>query len=173
MCFPQSVCFTLTRLSPCSLYVTFPPAPPKATYIFFGDKGTSPESRWLRGSGPVPGPRHTEPPQRPTSWRLQHQRDPGSGGRVEPGLTLPCPLHHNVLERSHSLTLTFPVICVYQWRPTLSNNLMCPSHCCLTYRSHRAYLILVIELILPQKSDLNEGQGYTFPSNQWNPGMNI
>lgn len=111
----MSVCFDPNPLSPCSLYVTFPPAPPKATYIFFGDKGKVLDSRWLGGSGPVPGPCHTEPPQGPTSWRLRHQRGPGSGGWVEPGLTLPCPLHDNVWVRSHSLTLTFTVICVYQW----------------------------------------------------------
>lgn len=118
-----------------------------------------PESRWLRGSRAVSGPRHTEPPQRPTSWRLRHQRGRGSGGRVEPGLTLPCPLHHNVRVRSHSLTLTFLVICVYQW-PPLPNSLMCPSHCCLTHSSH--YLTLLMEFIKARRSDLKKGQGYTY-----------
>lgn len=105
--FPQSVCFDLTPLSPCSLYVTFSSSPTQSHVHFLWGQRHVPKSRWLRGSGPVPGPRHTEPPWRPTSWRQQHQRHAESGGQVEPGLTLPCPLHHNVWVRSHSLTLTF------------------------------------------------------------------
>ena len=106
------------------------PSPTQSHVHFLWGQRPVPESRWLRGFGPVLGLRHTEPPWRPMSWRLWHQRDGGSGGRAEPGLTLPCPLHHNVGVRSHSLALTFPVICTYQWRPaSLSNSLMCVSHC--------------------------------------------
>lgn len=89
----------------------FPSSTQSHVHFLWGQK-LVPGPRWLSGSGPVPGLRHAEPPQGPTSWGLQHQRGVGSGGRVEPGLTPLCPLHHNVWIRSHSLTRTFSVICI-------------------------------------------------------------
>lgn len=88
------------------------PSPTQSHVHFLWGQKLVPGPRWLSGSGPVPGLRHAEPPQGPTSWGLQHQRGVGSGGRVEPGLTPLCPLHHNVWIRSHSLTRTFSVICI-------------------------------------------------------------
>lgn len=88
------------------------PSPTQSHVHFLLGQKLVPGPRWLSGSGPVPGLRHAEPPQGPTSWGLQHQRGVGSGGRVEPGLTPLCPLHHNVWIRSHSLTRTFSVICI-------------------------------------------------------------
>lgn len=88
------------------------PSPTQSHVHFLWGQKLVPGTRWLSGSGPVPGLRHAEPPQGPTSWGLQHQRGVGSGGRVEPGLTPLCPLHHNVWIRSHSLTRTFSVICI-------------------------------------------------------------
>lgn len=88
------------------------PSPTQSHVHFLWGQKLVPGPRWLSGSSPVPGLRHAEPPQGPTSWGLQHQRGVGSGGRVEPGLTPLCPLHHNVWIRSHSLTRTFSVICI-------------------------------------------------------------
>lgn len=88
------------------------PSPTQSHVHFLWGQKLVPGPRWLSGSGPVPWLRHAEPPQGPTSWGLQHQRGVGSGGRVEPGLTPLCPLHHNVWIRSHSLTRTFSVICI-------------------------------------------------------------
>lgn len=88
------------------------PSPTQSHVHFLWGQKLVPGPRWLSGSGPVPGLRHAEPPQGPTSWGLQHQRGVGSGGWVEPGLTPLCPLHHNVWIRSHSLTRTFSVICI-------------------------------------------------------------
>lgn len=88
------------------------PSPTQSHVHFLWGQKLVPGPRWLSGSGPVPGLRHAEPPQGPTSWGLQHQRGVGSGGRVEPGLNPLCPLHHNVWIRSHSLTRTFSVICI-------------------------------------------------------------
>lgn len=88
------------------------PSPTQSHVHFLWGQKLVPGPRWLSGSGPVPGLRHAEPPQGPTSWGLQHQRGVGSGGRVEPGLTPLFPLHHNVWIRSHSLTRTFSVICI-------------------------------------------------------------
>lgn len=144
MSFPMSVCFWPP---PCSLYVTFIPAPPKATYIFFGDKSMSlnPADSMAVVQSQCRATLSASP-QGPTSWSQQHQRDPGSRGWVEPDLTLLRPLHHNVWVCSHSLTLTFSMICVYQWCPP-------PKH------THMSLPLLpdtqITQFMLVRKSDLN------------------
>lgn len=111
MRFP-SLFVLISPLSPCVPSMWPFPSPTQSHVHFLWGQKLVPGPRWLSGSGPVPGLRHAEPPQGPTSWGLQHQRGVGSGGRVEPGLTPLCPLHHNVWIRSHSLTRTFSVICI-------------------------------------------------------------
>lgn len=145
------------------------PSPTQSHVHFLWGQRHVPESCWLRSSGPVSGLRHTEPPQRPTSWRLQHQRDRGSGGQVEPGLTLLSPLHHNVRVRSHSLTLTFPVICVYQWRPLPSLTASCVPPTAAWHTDHTlSYLTVVREFILAQIFDLDKNvYEYSFLSLFW------
>lgn len=144
---PQSVCFGLTPLSPCSLYVTFPPAPPKATYIFFGDKGPVPESRWLGGSGPVAGPRHTEPPRRPTSCRPRHQRARRVREQSRTWFNPPVPFASQCAGTFPLLNPHFPPWYAYinDQPPPTPYSLLCPSHCDLTLRSHsQLYLTKLI-----------------------------
>lgn len=121
--FPQSVCFDLPMIPACDLST----CPTQSHVHFLWGQRRVPGSRWLHGSRAVPRPCYTELPQQLMSWRLQHQRGHGSGGRAGPSLTLPWPLHHNMRVRSHSLTFTFLMICVYQWP---SSALCFPSCCC-------------------------------------------
>lgn len=122
MCSPQSVCFDLPGIPACDLST----CPTQSHVHFLWGQRRVPKSRCLRDSTAAPRPRYTELPQRLMSWRLQHQRGCGSGGWVRPSLTLPWPLHHNVWVRSHSLTFTFLMICVYQW----PSSTLCFPSCC-------------------------------------------
>lgn len=91
---------------------------PKPRTFSLGTKACAwiPLTPW-QWSSPSVVPHWAQSPQGPTSWSQQHQREPGSRGWVEPDLTLLPPLHHNVWVCSRSLTLTFSMICVYQWCP--------------------------------------------------------
>lgn len=89
----------------------FPQPHPKPRTFSLGTKACSqtPLAQW-QWPGPRAAPRWA--PSGAHVLRAAASKRCRVRGRVEPGLTPLCPLHHNVWIRSHSLTRTFSVICI-------------------------------------------------------------
>lgn len=118
----------------------FPRPHPKPRTFSLGDKGVPPpptESRWLGGSGPVPGPRHTEPHSEAHVLKAAASKGPRVRGPSRTWFNPPVPFASQCAGTFPLFNPHFPRDMRISMRapPTPLNNLMCPSHCCLTYRS--------------------------------------
>lgn len=133
--YSPSVCFDLTPLSPCSLYVTFPPAPPKATYIFFGDKSMSPNPTdsvaVVRSQGRAtlsPPPLGAHVLKAAASKRSRVRGLSRTWFNPPVPFALQClgtfPLFNPHFPRDMRISISPPPLTT-----------LCPSHCCQTHRS--------------------------------------
>lgn len=130
MSFPMSVCFwshpSLAMLPVCDLY----PSPTQSHVHFLWGQKHVPESRWLRGSGPVAVPHHTErlPPG-------AHVLKPAASKRSRvKGLSRtwfnpPVPFASQCLSMFPLFRPHFPHDMRISMMSPLPNMLMCPSHC--------------------------------------------